>query len=306
MPPPPEIFDRAAVLRHRARAHARMPDSTAPNADAMFLHDIAIAEIQERLTEVKRTFTDIVVVTGHPEVWGPAFPTARLVDDSMTLDLTEATADLVIHAWGLHLANDPVGQIVQCGRALRPDGLFLAVAPGGETLNELRTVLAEAEIAETGGLSPRVAPMSEIRDMGALLQRAGLALPVADAVKHRVSYPSLIRLMHDLRHMAEGNPLADRRRQATRRAVFARAEALYAQHFSDPDTAETTVDAPARLLATFELLFLTAWRPDVSQPQPLRPGSASHSLAEALNAIDIDGPNGQDSPQSKHKGQPYE
>ncbi|APX89852.1 SAM-dependent methyltransferase [Brevirhabdus pacifica] len=284
MPAPPEIFDRAAVRLHRDRArHSGDPG-------ALFLHDIAIDEIQQRLSEVKRTFTDIVIVTGHPETWAPAFPGARVIEDTATLEVAEGQADLVIHAMALHLANDPVGQIVQCGRALRPDGLFLAAAPGGETLTELRSTLAEAEIALSGGLSPRVSPMAEIRDMGGLLQRAGLALPVADAVKHRASYPSLTALMHDLRAMGEANALAGRLRHATRRALFERAQTLYQQHF--PDTG-TPPDGAPRLLATFEILFLTAWRPDSSQPRPARPGSASHSLAEALNAIDIQGLNGQ-------------
>jgi len=156
------------LIRNRARALGRTP--------ALFLHEDAAAEIEERLNEVNRTFTSAAVVTGFAEPWREILPQAKIVPDDETLALEPGAHDLVIHALGLHWSNDPVGQIVQCHRALRPDGLFLAVMFGGQTLVELRAALAEAEIAVAGGLSPRVLPMAEIRDLGALLQRAGFAL----------------------------------------------------------------------------------------------------------------------------------
>ena len=222
---------------------------------------------------VNKSFTAPCIVTGWPAAWADAFPKAQIVADEDTLALEPAAHDLVIHALALHWANDPVGQLIQMRRALRPDGLMLAVLLGGTTLNELRTVLAQAESELSGGLSPRVAPMGELRDTGGLLQRAGFALPVADSVPLRASYADLSALMHDLRAMGETNAMTARPRHMTGRALFARASALYAQHFAGAD---------ARLIATYDMTVLTGWAPHKSQPQPLRPGSASARLAEAL------------------------
>ncbi len=262
---PPDLTDRTALARNRARA----------DPAALFLHDAAIAEIKERLIEVNREFTEVAVVAGQPAPWARAFPGAHIVPDDNTLALEPSAHDLVIHALALHWAADPVGQIVQARRALRPDGLFLGVLLGGQTLADLRTALAEAEVAATGGLSPRVLPMGELRDLGALLQRAGLALPVADAVTQQVSYANVFALMRDLRAMGEGNALAGRSRRMTRADVMRRAAEIYAQMSPDPNT-------PGRVLARFEMIFLTGWAPAESQPKPLRPGSAAARLAEAL------------------------
>ena len=259
----PRLTDMAALSRNRRRAQT----------PALFLHDTAIDEVQDRLSMVNRTFRDIAIVTGFPGPWGIAFAQAQLVPEAETLSLAPGQCDLVIHAMGLHWANDPVGQIIQCRRALRPDGLFLAVCFGGQTLAQLRTAWAEAESRLTGGMAPRVAPMAEIRDLGGLLQRAGLALPVADTLVLQASYASPRALMRELRHMGEANALAHRLRRPTRRAVLQGAETLYRQMAGTPD---------GRVGATFELLFLTAWAPDASQPQPLRPGSAQKRLADAL------------------------
>lgn len=263
---PPELTDRAALARNRARVtDARMP----------FLHRIAREEMEYRLQLVNRRFTAPALVTGLPALWGGVLPGARVVADDPVLDLREGAHDLVVHVMALHWASDPVGQIVQARRALKADGLFLAVMFGGQTLAELRAALAQAEIDLTGGLSPRILPMTEIRDAGALLQRAGLALPVADALCQNVAYRSLSGLFTDLRAMGERNALAARRRGLTLPALFRRAAEHYATHHAD---------AEGRLLASFELIFLTGWAPDASQPQPLRPGSASTRLADALGA----------------------
>ena len=261
----PRLTDRTALLRRRIRAQRL--------GMADFLHRAAIDEVQDRLSMVNRAFTNVTMVSGFPALWGAAFPDARHIADDEVLDLTPGSCDLVIHAMALHWANDPVGQVIQCARALRPDGLFLAVAFGGQTLAALRTALAEAEVAVTGGLSPRVAPMADVRDMGGLLQRAGLALPVADALPLDVSYGDFLALLRDLRAMGETNALADRLRQPTRRAVMAEAARRYGQTQTDPE---------GRLRARFDLVFLTGWAPDASQPRPLRPGSATTRLADAL------------------------
>jgi SAM-dependent methyltransferase len=269
MSAPQLLIDRAALAQHRSRAERR--------GMAAFLHDLAADEIEERLAEVNRRFTDIAVVTGHPAVWRERFPQAHIVPDDDLLDLTPGAHDLVIHALGLHWANDPVGQLVQARRALRPDGLLLCASFGGRTLAELRVALAEAEVALSGGLSPRVLPMGEIRDLGALLQRAGLALPVADSVLQTVTYESPMALLRDLRAMGETNAMTDRARRTPKR-LFAEAERVYSSTFP--------AEGP-RVRATFELVFLTGWAPDESQQKPLRPGSAKARLADALNALEF-------------------
>jgi SAM-dependent methyltransferase len=267
MSTPPPLTDRTALARNRARA-AAMPDR------ALFLQQDVVDEVQERLTEVNRTFTDVAVVTGEPALWQVALPGAKIVADTPVLDLMPASQDLVIHAMCLHWADDPVGQIVQCARALRPDGLFMAALFGGRTLHELRACLAEAEVAATGGLSPRVLPMGEIRDLGGLMQRAGLALPVADSGVRTVLYRDALHLMGDLRSMGEGNALHARQRRFTRAAVMAGAAARYAQAYGQAD---------GKVRATFEIIFLTGWAPHADQQKPLRPGSAAQRLADALN-----------------------
>ena len=259
----PSLVDRHALRLHRARANSQDP----------FLHQAALDEVQDRLTMVNKSFTDVAIVTPYPRIWSSAFPDAKIVADDDTLPLDEGAFDLVIHAMCLHWANDPVGQLIQCRRALRPDGLSLTVCLGGQTLPELRAVLSQAEVAETGGLSPRVLPMPEIRDLGALLQRAGFSLPVADNATLTARYRDMVHLMHDLRQMGETNALAARLRHPTRRAVFAHAAALYSDTYSDAD---------GTLPASFEVITLTGWAPDASQPQPLRPGSAQTRLADAL------------------------
>lgn len=222
---------------------------------------------------VNRRFNDIAIVTPFAAPWRKNWPDARIVPDDETLDLAPGGFDLVVHSLSLHWSNDPVGQLIQCRRALRPDGLMIAACLGGRTLEELRRVLAEAEAEVTGGLSPRVAPMAEIRDLGALLQRAGFNLPVADSVTLPASYRDMRHLMHDLRAMGETNALSARHRRWPPRALFERAATLYAAAFSTGD---------GRVKATFELVFLAGWAPDDSQPKPLRPGSARMRLAEAL------------------------
>lgn len=245
---------------------------------ALFLHEAAIGEIQERLSEVNRRFTHIVVVTGFPGPWQAGFPQARIVPDDDLLDLPEAAADLIIHGLALHWANDPVGQLIQCRRALRPDGLFLGALFGGQSLHELRAILAEAEAAETGGLSPRVLPMAEIRDLGGLLQRADFALPVADSDSREVHYRDATHLMHDLRAMGEGNALTARPRHPLPRSVLRRAKTGYAAAFPAPG---------GRIRASFETIYLTGWAPAPGQQQPLRPGSAAQSLAQALDTREV-------------------
>lgn len=264
----PRLTDRIALDRFRARA-ARAP--------ALFLHEAVADEVNERLKEVNRAFTKPAVITPFAQVWREILPDARLIADTEPLALEPGAHDLVIHALCLHWADDPLGQIIQCRRALKPDGLFLGVLFGGQSLHELRAVLAQAESDLRGTLSPRVVPMAEIRDLGALLQRAGLALPVADSTTQRVLYRDLRHLVADLRAMGESNALAQRHRRAMPRALLDRAESLYRLGFA-PDG--------GRLPATVETLYLTGWAPAENQPQPLRPGSATTRLAQALGTTE--------------------
>ena len=261
MTQPPRLTDRAALTRNRLRA------------DAMFLQAAAADDVHERLIEVNRTFTAPVVVTGFPDAWSEWMPSATVIQDDETLDLEEGAHDLVIHALSLHWADDPIGQLVQCRRALKPDGLLIATSFAGQTLHELRSVLAEAEVAQTGGLSPRILPMGEIRDLGGLLQRAGFALPVADTTPLTVTYDTPIHLMRDLRAMGEGNAMDQRQRAPTQRKIFAQAMQRYVETFAMDD---------GRVPATFEIATLTGWAPSETQQKPLRPGSATTRLADAL------------------------
>lgn len=266
MDTPPRFTDRAALKRNRARA------------TALFLQEAAADDVQERLIEVNRTFTAPAIVTGFPEFWAARMPDAKIIEDRETLELDEGAHDLVIHALSLHWADDPIGQLVQCRRALRPDGLLIATLFAGQTLHELRAALAEAEAAVTGGLSPRILPMGEVRDLGGLLQRAGFALPVADMMPLNVSYETPFHLMRDLRAIGEANAMDGRLRRPTQRAVMTQAAALYDQTYSAPD---------GRITATFEIATLTGWAPAESQQKPLRPGSATHRLADFLGTDEV-------------------
>lgn len=240
--------------------------------------------VLERLAVMKRDFPRILLSgdafgTMAAALGGRGAVTPLSADaQGVLMGAPDQPADLAISFLSLHQADDPVGELVQLRRMLRPDGLVLAVMMGGETLAELRAALAEAEIAVTGGLSPRVLPMAALRDAGGLLQRAGLALPVADSDRILVWYPDLAALVRDLRGMGGSNALAARHRGPLRRAIWAQAALHYAQHFSRAD---------GKLRATAELITLTGWVPHHSQQQPLRPGSAMQRLADALGSCEI-------------------
>jgi SAM-dependent methyltransferase len=184
---------------------------------------------------------------------------------------------LIASDLALHWVGDLPGALAQLLRLLRPDGLLLAAMLGGGTLTELRTAFIEAELVEEDGASPRVSPTVELADAAALLLRAGFALPVADAETITVTYADPLALIRELRGMGETNALGARRRTFLRRATLLRAASLYAERFALPD---------GRVPATFEILFLTGWAPDPSQPKPLRPGAATHRLAAALGTVE--------------------
>ena len=200
------------------------------------------------------------------------------VSDEETLPFRDASLDLVVSGLALHFANDLPGVLAQIRRALKPDGLFLAALLGGETLTELRQAFAAAESEIEGGASPHVAPFAELRQAGALLQRAGFALPVIDVERVTVRYGTAFDLMQDLRHMGATNPLAARRRVPLRRATLMRMAEIYAGRFADAD---------GRIRATFDILWLSGWAPHLDQQQPLKAGSAKARLADALGTREI-------------------
>ena len=201
-----------------------------------------------------------------------------LAADEEFLPFGEATFDAVLSNLSLHWVNDLPGALLQIRKALKPDGLFLASMLGGETLAELRECMAEAEIELTGGLSPRVSPFADVRDLGGLLQRAGFALPVVDADVVTVSYETPMKLLYDLRGMGESNAVAEAKPGLARRDLLAKAMAIYEDRH---------LDADGRFPATFRILTLTAWAPAPSQQKPLSPGSAETRLADILDAEEI-------------------
>lgn len=243
-------------------------------------------EVNERLTELTRSFERPALIGGQGAAWGDALgPEIKTTPATDTLDLHQEAHDLVIHALSLHAQNDPVGQLIQCRRALQPDGFFIGVMLGGRTLYELRDALIRAETELRGGVAPRVAPMGDLRDLGALLQRAGFALPVADSLPLTVTYETAFHLMHDLRAMGETNVLASQDKRIPPRALFAKTAELYAQSYPA---------AEGRITASFEIVFLSGWSPSPDQQQPLRPGSAQTRLADALGVPEI--PSGEKPP----------
>lgn len=269
MDPTPALFDVSALTRQRNRARS---------GDALFLHKFAASEVSERLKDVNRTFTDPVFIGWQGGFWAEETGIdARVIPDADVLDLEPESCDLIVHCLSLHWAGDPVGQLIQMKRALRPDGLMIAVMFAGETLQELRAALTRAEADVSGGISPRVAPMAELRALGALLQRAGFGLPVADIEPVRVAYETPWHLMRELRAMGETNVLAARSKRFSRRDMFVRMAQIYAEQFCED----------GRMMATFDMAFLTGWAPSETQQKPLRPGSAQVRLADVLGVTEM-------------------
>jgi SAM-dependent methyltransferase len=199
-------------------------------------------------------------------------PSPVAVASEEMLPLKHGAFDLVTSALALQFANDLPGALVQIRCALKPDGLFVGALLGGDTLAELRHAFTIAETELLNGVSPRVFPTAQLQDVGALLQRAGFALPVADSEVLTVTYPSALALMNEIRAMGAANALRGRLKTTLRRDVLARTVEVYTELFGMGD----------KVKATFEILYLCGWAPHESQQKPLRPGAASVSLAEAL------------------------
>lgn len=284
----PRIFDEDLLVRRRTRA--------APNVLA---HDFLLQRIAqdfaERLSVVRRSFRVAADIGAHHGVLGRALTGTAGIEKLISLESTaallaqcdgirvlgspealpfqEGELDLAVSALALHLVNDLPGALIQIRRALKPDGLAMVSLLGGATLHELRQAWLVAEAEIDGGASPRVAPFADVRDLGSLLQRAGFALPVADSETLTVTYASPLAVTQEIKAMGASNMLHERSRRPVSRALLMRAAQVYTDRFQRPD---------GRVPATFELITLTAWAPHESQQKPLKPGSATARLADAL------------------------
>jgi len=289
----PLVFDRSLLRARRVRAQVLGPST--------FLVDRVAEDLGDRLAAVLRSFeravdlgtpTDaarrVLAASGKvgtviaADALAAAAPLSLsrsqarelvVAADEEALPFRDGALDLVVSVLALSFVNDLPGTLIQIRRALKPDGLLLAALVGGDTLTELRQAFAGAEAEVEGGISPRVAPFADVRELGGLLQRAGFALPVTDVDRLTVRYASPIALMHDLRRMAATNALVERRRRPLKRALLERMVDIYGERFSDPD---------GRIRATFEIVWLSGWAPHASQQKPLAPGSARQRLADAL------------------------
>jgi len=284
----PVVFDRRLLRARRARAAALGPST--------FLLEGVAEDLADRLATVLRRF-EVAVDLGTPTdavsrvlaASGKVGTVVRVAEeagdravtvvaDEEVLPFGDGALDLVVSALALQFVNDLPGTLIQIRRALRPDGLLLAALSGGDTLTELRQAFAVAEAEIEEGISPRIAPFADVRDLGALLQRAGFALPVTDVDRVIVRYPSPIALLHDLRRMGATNALIERNRRPLKRATLQRMADVYAERFADGD---------GRVRATFEIVWLSGWAPHASQQKPLAPGSARQRLADALGTTEM-------------------
>jgi NADH dehydrogenase [ubiquinone] 1 alpha subcomplex assembly factor 5 len=289
---PPQIFDRSVLDDRRARVAGKAPD-----------HDFLLARIgedfAERLAAVRRSFPVMADIGAHHGVIGRALRSTAGLEQLISLEntpellsqcdgnrvqghpealpLAPESLDLAVSALSLHLTNDLPGALVQIRRALKPDGLLMASLLGGATLQELREAWLVAESEISGGVSPRVAPFADVRDLGGLLQRAGFALPVADSETLTVTYATPLALMQEIKAMGASNMLHERSRRPVSRRLLMRAAEVYVERFGLPN---------GRVPATFEIITLTAWVPHESQQKPLRPGSATTRLADALGTTE--------------------
>lgn len=273
------IFDRKRLKEHRNRCTKHIKD-----------HDFLIRwtqkQLSERLDVIRRDFP-LALQIGPPSQTLPEKITecinanltspATLLCDEEFLPFGPKSFDLIFSALSLHSVNDLPGALLQINKALKPDGLFLAAMFGGETLHELRQSLMEAELKTKGGVSPRIFPFADKQQMGALLQRAGFALPVVDSEILTVTYENIFKLMHDLRYMGENNIIHERRKTNPGKELFLEAAKYYGANFSEPS---------GRIYASFEIIFMIGWAPHKSQQQPLRPGSAQTRLADALKTTE--------------------
>lgn len=272
------IIDKSQVALNRQRA------ARAAEEGADFLLNAVTEDMQLRLAPVTRDFERAAVlapagdavrealISGRSGIEAEAVGPAS-ASENEDLGLERERYDLVVSLLDLHETNDTPGVLAQIRQSLKPDGLFLACVPGGNTLAELRQSLLAAEAEITGAANARVLPFMDVRDAGGLLQRVGFSLPVTDTESLTVRYDTMFHLMRDLRAMGATNTLASRSRSFASLALFRRAAEIYAEEFADPD---------GRIRATFTFIWMSGWAPHESQQKPLRPGSAAQRLTDVL------------------------
>ena len=296
--PPEALIDDKAHIRNRDRAAANFDQFD-------FLKQAVTERIMDRIDTIRRDLPHVLDIGCHngvlteallasPKITSvsamdPSPEMARLTKQRCGVDAVAAPYDAIpfegqqfdgiFSAFALHWANDLPGVLIQLRQRLKPDGVMVVALAGGETLGGLRAAMASAESEVSGGMSPRVLPMGDIRDMGGLISRAGLTMPVADSDTITVTYEHLFRLMADLRAMGESNAMNSRVKRMTGKSLLMRAAEIYQQRFGTDD---------GRISVDFEIITLTGWAPDASQPQPLKPGSAQQSLASALGVEERD------------------
>ena len=266
------VFDRALAETRRRRKRGAEPN---------VLTRTIGEELAERLSFISRSFERALVIAAEPETIAARLLETGQVKDAVALeppaaedlDLAPEGFDAVFSVLDLQSANDVPGLLIQMRRALKPDGLFLACLFAGDTLSELRQSWLAAETLMAGGVSPRVAPMIDVRELGGLLQRAGFALPVADLDRTTVRYADAVALIHEIRELGLSNVMADRSRTPVTRGLLGAAVNAYHSNFADAD---------GRIRATLDIAWLTGWSPHESQQQPLKPGSAKARLSDAL------------------------
>ncbi|MEP3247099.1 MAG: methyltransferase domain-containing protein [Sneathiella sp.] len=289
--PHPSLFDREIVHAHRRRA------ALGDWSKYGFLFDEISDRLAERAQDVARKFDRVLDLGCHSGAFarhlGNYTDAGTVISADLSADMLEtgdlknavvadeeflpfapASFDMIGSVLSLHWTNDLPGALIQIFRSLKPDGLFLGALFGIDSLSELKTCLTQAELEVCGGISPRISPFTDVRDAGALLQRAGFALPVSDVETITLKYRTAFDLMKELRFMGEGNALIDRQKSFTGRAVLMRAAELYAEQFAD---------AEGLISASFQIIYLTGWSPHENQQKPLKPGSGQTSLTDLLS-----------------------
>jgi NADH dehydrogenase [ubiquinone] 1 alpha subcomplex assembly factor 5 len=289
----PVVFDRNLLRRRRDRAARNIADFD------FILREVA-GQLVDRLDVIKKEFplvvdlggghgalsallreragTQHVISTDISFPMAVQSPVAAVVADEEFLPFKSGSLDAIVSNLALHWTNDLPGALIQSRNALKADGLFMAAVLGGESLKELRDALMTAELNITDGASPRVSPFIDLRDMGALMQRAGFALPVVDGDIITVDYSSPLKLMQDLRGMGASNATLGRLMKPTRRGVIMEAARVYHDKYAGKD---------GRVPATFQIIYAIGWSPHDSQQKPMKPGTAKVKLADALDTVEV-------------------
>lgn len=282
------VFDKSITQRNKTFALNNLP-----KADFLFAH--SRHNLSERLKDINRQFKNGVLLGGRDakNLSQDLINTGKVKDltiaddiksgdllcDLEALPFADQSLDLIVANMTLHHINDLPGTLIQIRRALKSDGLFLGALMGGESLYTLREILTEVDLVLTGGAVPRIHPFADKQQMGALMQRAGFALPVIDSDIIEVSYKSLINLHQDLKNMGEGIAINARKTPALTRPVLQTIDKRLKE--IAPDKYDTQ-----RFTIQFEQIYLCGWSPHESQQKPLQPGSAKNRLADALNTTE--------------------